>query len=131
MARDDLAELLGPGTHGTTMGGGPVLSSAARAVISVMESEMLDQAAERAGAALREQLEAIDGVRSVRGKGLLLAAELDCSSAGVVEAALDNGLVVNAVTPSAVRFAPPLTISPTEIDMAAERFEASIRKAAS
>lgn len=129
VARDDLAELLGPGTHGTTMGGGPVLSSGALAVIGVMESEMLDRAAERLGAALRGELEAIDGVRSVRGEGLLLAAELECSSAGVVEAALDNGLIVNAVTPSAVRFAPPLTISAAEIGMAAERFEASIRKA--
>lgn len=129
VARDDLAELLGPGTHGTTMGGGPVLSSAALAVIDVMESEDLAGAAERAGAALKQQLGAIDGVQSVRGQGLLLAAELDRGSAGVVEAALANGLVVNAVTPTAVRFAPPLTISAAEIEMAAVRFAASMRKA--
>ncbi|RIK10131.1 MAG: aspartate aminotransferase family protein [Acidobacteria bacterium] len=130
VARDDLAELMGPGTHGTTMGGGPVTSSAALAVLGVMESENLHLAAAQAGAALRERLEAIDGVESVRGEGLLLAAELEKSSAEVVEAALGHGLVVNAVTSTAVRFAPPLTIGTAEIDAAAERFEKSIRGAA-
>lgn len=129
VAREDLAELLGPGTHGTTMGGGPVLSAAALAVLDVMKSENLVEAADRAGSVLRQQLAAIDGVKSVRGMGLLLAAELECNSARVVEAALDIGLVINAVTPTAVRFAPPLTISSAEIDTAIEKFEASIKRA--
>ncbi|HEX2850563.1 MAG TPA: aminotransferase class III-fold pyridoxal phosphate-dependent enzyme, partial [Acidimicrobiales bacterium] len=64
-------------------------------------------------AALRD----VPGVRDVRGLGLLLAAELEVANAKAVAAALlDAGLVVNAVTESALRLAPPLTVSDDEID---------------
>jgi acetylornithine aminotransferase len=58
-------------------------------------------------------------VTSVRGQGLLLGAELDGRPSGAVYAALlDRGLVANAVTPTALRFAPPLNVSDDEIDEA-------------
>jgi acetylornithine/N-succinyldiaminopimelate aminotransferase len=79
--------------------------------------------AARAGERLRDGLLALDAVTEVRGLGLLLAAELDVDSLGrdskaVAADLLGRGLVVNAVTPSALRFAPPLTVTDPEIDEA-------------
>ncbi len=71
------------------------------------------------GARLRAALEATPGVTGVRGLGLLLAAELDGrDTKEVASACLQRGLVVNNVTPTALRFAPPLTVRADEIDEA-------------
>ena len=115
------------GDHATTFGGGPVVCKAALAVLDEMEQrDLLANCVDR-GAQLRSGLEALDGVDSVRGRGLLLAAVLDSDRAGDVTAgALANGLLVNNVRPNAVRFAPPLTISSDEIDKALTRFAAAL-----
>lgn len=116
VAKPEVADLFSPGDHGTTMGGGPVLCRAASIVLDIMKDEALDGAAVIRGGALSGALRKLDGVSQVRGAGLLLAAELEtASSAAVVEASIERGLIVNAVTPSAVRLAPPLTVSDSEI----------------
>jgi acetylornithine/succinyldiaminopimelate/putrescine aminotransferase len=75
----------------------------------------------RGGARLTKRLTALPGVSEVRGLGLLVAAELDGLSApAVVAEALDAGLIVNAVTPTALRLAPSLLVRNREIDRAAE-----------
>jgi acetylornithine aminotransferase len=73
---------------------------------------------------LTEALGALDEVVSVRGRGLLLAAELgpDADAKAIVAAALDEGLVANAITPTAVRFAPSLLVTDDEIDRGVEIF---------
>jgi acetylornithine/N-succinyldiaminopimelate aminotransferase len=120
-ARDDVAAAFVPGDHGTTFGGQPLAAAAARAVLAVMEAEDVPALARCAGARLRAGLGALPGVGDVRGMGLLLAAELtDGGSAGVAARALAGGLVVNAVTPTALRLAPPLLVSDDEIDAAVE-----------
>ena len=79
-----------------------------------------------AGARLTERLGAVSGVKEVRGLGLLIAVELESPDGGardakaVADAALSAGLVVNAVTASALRLAPPLNVSDAEIDEAVE-----------
>jgi acetylornithine/succinyldiaminopimelate/putrescine aminotransferase len=84
-----------------------------------MEAEDVPARATRAGARLGEGLAAMAGVTSVRGRGLLLAAELaDRPSRDVATAALEQGLVVNPVTPTAIRVAPSLLVSDDEIDEA-------------
>ena len=117
-ARREVAAAMRPGDHATTFGGQPLATAAARAVLAIMEREDAPGLATRAGARLTQQLEALPQVVRVRGLGLLLAAELvDGLDAKVVaDAALAAGLVVNAVTPSSLRFAPPLTISDDELD---------------
>jgi acetylornithine/succinyldiaminopimelate/putrescine aminotransferase len=89
-------------------------------VLAIMERDDAPLLATRAGATLTASLRAIDGVANVRGLGLLLAAELDAGydSRPIAAAALEGGLVVNAVTPQALRLAPPLTVSDDEIDEA-------------
>jgi predicted acetylornithine/succinylornithine family transaminase len=119
-ARRDVAGTMRPGDHGTTFGGQPLAAAAARAVLAVMEREDAPGLARRRGARLTSALAELDGVAEVRGLGLLLAAELTpgIDAKVVADRALDAGLVVNAVTPTAIRLAPPLLVSDDEIDEA-------------
>jgi acetylornithine/succinyldiaminopimelate/putrescine aminotransferase len=112
--------VLQPGDHGSTYSGTPIATSAARAVLAEMQRIDAPSLARTAGDRLRRALEATPGVAGVRGLGLLLAAELDGHDAKVVATAcLARGLIINNVTPTALRFAPPLTVSDDEIDEAA------------
>ena len=115
------------GDHATTFGGGPVITSAALAVLDEIESRgLLANCLER-GAQFKSRLEAVEGVTGVRGRGLLIGAVLDSArSAEVTKAAMENGLLVNNVTPDTVRFAPPLVITADEVDEAVAKFEASL-----
>jgi predicted acetylornithine/succinylornithine family transaminase len=119
-ARAEVAESFARGDHATTFGGQPLAARAALAVLDVMEREDVPARAARAGARLSEGLHKLPGVTNVRGVGLLLAAELaeGLDAPTVCQRALDAGLVVNAVTPSALRLAPPLLVSDEEIDRA-------------
>jgi predicted acetylornithine/succinylornithine family transaminase len=117
-----------PGDHATTYGGQPLATSAARAVLQVMEAEDAPGRAARAGAARTERLSAVDGVEVVRGLGLLLAVQLEdgIDAPQVARALLEQGTVVNAVTPSALRLAPSLLITDDELDEAVTRLTAAI-----
>ena len=119
-ARADVAGVFRPGDHATTFGGQPLAARAALAVLDVMEAEDIPVRAARAGERLAAGLAALPGVAEVRGHGLLLAAELDegIDAAAVAGALLRAGLVVNAVTPTALRLEPPLLVSDAEIDAA-------------
>ena len=119
-ARAEVADAFVPGDHGTTLGGQPLAASAARAVLRVMEETDVPSRAAACGARLARALSDLPGVRGVRGLGLLLAAELEVpgSAKDVAGRALDAGLVVNPVTPSALRLAPPLLVTDDEIDEA-------------
>jgi acetylornithine/N-succinyldiaminopimelate aminotransferase len=118
-ARAEVAAAFGPGDHGSTFGGQPLAMAAVRATLAVMEAEDVCGRAQRAGARLRAGLAALPGVVSVRGAGLLLAAQLDAPTAKeIAAAALEAGLLVNPVRPDAIRVAPPLLVSDGEIDAA-------------
>ena len=119
-ARTDVAAAFRPGDHATTFGGQPLAARAARAVLDVMEREDVPRRATAAGKRLTTRLGALPGVDSVRGAGLLLAVELTpgLDAPAVAGRCLDRGLVVNAVTPTALRLAPPLLVSDAEIDAA-------------
>jgi acetylornithine/N-succinyldiaminopimelate aminotransferase len=124
LAREAASSAFEYGDHATTFGGGPVVCVAAMAVLDETE-DLLENCVQRS-AQLRAGLSAVDGVKRVRGRGLLLAAVVDEPTA-VVDAALREGLVVNALEPDAVRFTPPLTISQEAVDLAIERFTAAVR----
>lgn len=125
----EVAASFKPGDHATTFGGQPLVASAARAVLRVMESIDAPATAMRIGGELMAKLEEVDGVDGVRGLGLLLAAQLeDGIAAGeVVALCLDRGLVLNAVTPTSIRFAPPFTLTSEQIDEALGILAGAIR----
>ncbi len=129
-ARAEVAAAFGPGDHGSTFGGQPLALSAARATLSVMEDEDVCGRAQEKGHRLTTGLRALPGVVSVRGAGLLLAAQLERPEAReVATGALTRGLLVNAVRPDAVRLAPPLLVSDDEIDQALAILEESLEAA--
>jgi acetylornithine aminotransferase len=104
-------ELLGPGSHGSTFGGNPVSAAAALAVLDTIELDGLRDNALARGRQLSQGLAGHPGVRSVRGRGLLLGVVLDgVPASAVAGAALPAGFVVNAVAPDTVRLAPPLVL---------------------
>jgi predicted acetylornithine/succinylornithine family transaminase len=118
-ARRQVAAVLQPGDHGSTFSGTPIATAAAQATIAELRRIDAPTLALLAGARLQRLLLSTPGVTAVRGAGLLLAAELDGRDTKPVAAAcLERGLVVNNVTPTALRFAPPLTVSDDEIDEA-------------
>ena len=115
-ARAEVAAAFRPGDHATTFGGQPLAASAARATLAVMEAEDVPNRARAAGEVLQKALIDLPGVESVRGVGLLVAVELSGKMAArAATLALGAGLVVNPVTPSALRLAPSLLISPEEL----------------
>jgi len=117
-ARRDVAAVFEPGDHATTYGGQPLAAAAALAVLGIMERDHAPSLAEHAGSRLRRSLTELREVVEVRGLGLLLAAELapGIDARAVASDALTAGLVLNAVTPSALRLAPPLVVTDEQID---------------
>jgi acetylornithine/N-succinyldiaminopimelate aminotransferase len=128
-AKTEVAAAFEPGDHATTFGGQPLAASAARATLAVMEAEDVPGRAERAGARIVAGAERLDGVGAVRGLGLLLGVELDGHDAKDVAARLlDLGVIVNAVTPTALRLAPSLLISDDEIDLGLEQLAKALAR---
>ena len=120
-----LADVFTPGDHASTFGGGPVIASAALAALSVTDdSELLDRVREL-GSRLLAALEQLPHVVSVRGRGLMLACELDVPAPALVRRALlEQRLIVNATGPTTVRLLPPLTIGRQDADEAVRRLGA-------
>ncbi|MEI7760150.1 MAG: acetylornithine/succinylornithine family transaminase [Thermoleophilia bacterium] len=106
-----------PGDHGSTFGGNPVVAAAACAVVEAIDGDLLAQVTER-GTQLATGLEALPGVRSVRGRGLLLGAELDRPVGPVVDACRGQGLLVLSAGPDVLRLTPPLVVSADEVAQA-------------
>jgi acetylornithine/succinyldiaminopimelate/putrescine aminotransferase len=119
-AKREVAAVFQPGDHGSTYSGTAIATAAVLAVLAEMRRIDAPALAAAQGAKLQERLAAIPGVAAVRGMGLLIAAELaDGRDARVAYTELlERGLVTNAVTPTALRFAPPLNVSDAEIDEA-------------
>ena len=127
LAQNDVASAFQVGDHATTFGGGPAVCRAALAVLAEIEERNLLANVVARGVQLEAGLADMRGVRGVRGRGLLLAAVLnEPNAAGMAAACLDSGLIVNAVRPDAIRFAPPLTVTEGEIDEALARFERAL-----
>jgi acetylornithine/N-succinyldiaminopimelate aminotransferase len=115
LARGLASRVFKPGNHGSTFGGGPLVSVAALSTLEIIERDGLREHAERMGAlimdGLREQLAGVEGLREVRGMGLMIGVELDRPCAEVVGRALAEGLVINVTADRVIRLLPPLVIS--------------------
>ena len=119
IATGPTADLLGPGSHGTTFGGNPVAAIAGLAVISVIERDGLLENANTMGDHLARSIEGLglSVVDSVRGRGLLRGVVLNQPiAAEIADAALDAGFIINAPRPQVLRLAPPLIIQRDQID---------------
>lgn len=114
VARGDAANVLTPGSHGTTFGGSPMACRVALTVIDRMHELDLCARAEQQGQKLlghlRERLEGDDRVADIRGRGLMIGVELADDAADVRARALAAGVLVNVTHERVVRLLPPLII---------------------
>lgn len=119
-AKKSVAGVFQPGDHGSTFSGTAIATAAARATIQVMKETDAPELARTKGEYLSELLQKIPAVVGVRGRGLLLGVELEpgIDAKLIYNTLLDRGLVTNAVTATALRLAPPITVSTEEIDEA-------------
>jgi len=119
-ARREVSAVFQPGDHGSTYAGTAIAGAAVSAVIAEMRRIDAPRLAREKGARLAAGLSALPGVAEVRGRGLLLAADLgpgrDAKS--VYLELLNRGLITNAVNATSLRLAPPITVSDAEIDEA-------------
>ncbi|OIP36895.1 MAG: hypothetical protein AUK27_00505 [Deltaproteobacteria bacterium CG2_30_66_27] len=124
VARDEVAAVFVPGSHGSTFGGNPVCCAAGLAVMDVLESPGFYDAVVRKGERLLGGLSEIAArrtdIRNVRGVGLMVGVEMACETKPIAVKCLDAGLVVNAAAGNILRFLPPLTVTEGEIDRALE-----------
>lgn len=131
LANDQVMGVLTPGTHGSTFGGNPLAAKVCQAALDVVFEENLIENSLQRGKQLVDGLKRISGsgVREVRGKGLMVAVEMD-SGTGAWELCLklaDNGVLAKPTHESIVRFTPPLIISESEMDEALGLIEKSFR----
>jgi acetylornithine aminotransferase len=115
-----LADGFAPGEHATTFGATPPVAAAALAVLDTIVAEDLLGNVERVGEHLRDRLAGVPGIASVRGLGLLIAIELGGGDAPEVARRLlqTEHVLVNAVSPTALRLCPPLCLSLEDADHA-------------
>jgi predicted acetylornithine/succinylornithine family transaminase len=120
-----LAGIFEPGDHGSTFAGGPTVCAAAHAAFDVLSDESLLARVRELGELLRERIAALPHVTAVRGRGLMIAFDVDLDAPVLVRRALlEQRLVVNATGPITVRLLPPLVIGEAEAEDALRRLGA-------
>jgi acetylornithine/succinyldiaminopimelate/putrescine aminotransferase len=122
LAREEVARSLGPGTHGSTFGGTPFVTSVALATMQTIIEEKMPERAARLGRFLMDGLRRLAagpaGIKEVRGRGLLIGVELDRPVASIVDACRDAGLLVLSAGERVLRLAPPLIVEQRDCDEA-------------
>ena len=120
LAQGAAAELIQPGTHGTTFGGNPIACRVGLTVVDEIEKNNLVERAEELGERFKQgfnnALHNQPGIAEIRGKGLMLGIELDQPCAELVGKALDAGVLINVTAGSVVRLLPPLILSDEDAD---------------
>lgn len=123
------AELFQPGDHGSTFGGNPVATAAGIAVIETIESKSLLARVGQVGLELMADLALIEGVKSVRGAGLLIGIEFDAPIAKLVAAQCQkNGVLVNGNSETVIRIAPPLIVTDRDVARFLKVFTESVHE---
>lgn len=117
LVSDDAPEGFVPGDHGSTFGGNPVAAAAACAVLETIDDALLADVRAK-GELLAAGLASLPGVLEVRGRGLMLGAELDRPAGPVIDAARDRGLIVGSAGDTVLRLTPPLTVTTEELEHA-------------
>lgn len=131
IALGDSAELFQPGDHGSTFGGNSVATAAALAVIETIESKKLLKRVGDIGTELMVDLALIEGVKSVRGAGLLIGIEFTNPIAKKVAAKCQkNGVLVNGNSETVIRIAPPLIITDRDVAKFLKVFTESVHEVA-
>jgi len=120
LAGEKAAELMQPGSHGSTFGGNPLACAAGLATVETILNENLCEKADSMGNYLQQQLgkqlEGCESVVDIRGQGLMLAVELNTPCAGLVDKAAKKGLLINVTAESVIRLLPTLNLTTDDAD---------------
>jgi len=120
LAREELAESFGPGTHGSTFGGNPLVTAAGVAVLRTILEEGILNHTEEIGEYLLGELEALKEkfpfISEVRGIGLMIGMELSVPAGDIVKKGLERGVLLNVAQERVLRFVPPLIVGKKEVD---------------
>jgi ornithine--oxo-acid transaminase len=127
VARAEVLDLMGPGSHGSTFGGNPLAARVGLEALRVLNDEHLVRRSRELGVHLLARLQAIESplIRAVRGRGLWAGVELDgarISTRGIVELMAERGVLTKDTHETVIRFAPPLTISREQLDWGIDVF---------
>ena len=121
LANNKAGEVLQPGNHGSTFGGNPLMCATASTVIDSIKSESLLENTNKMGnymlEAFKDKLETLDGVRDIRGLGLMIGIELKNDSPELVKLALEQKLLINVTAGNVIRLLPPLIIDQQQADI--------------
>jgi acetylornithine aminotransferase len=129
IALGEAAQLFQPGDHGTTFGGNPVATAAGLAVVETIEKKSLLKRVSSTGRELMADLALIEGVKSVRGAGLLVGIVFDEPIAKQVAARCQkNGVLVNGNSETVIRIAPPLTVTDKDVAQFLRVFTQSVHE---
>ena len=131
LTREEVARALGPGTHGSTFGGTPFVTSVALATLQTVLGEKIPERAARMGRRLMDGLRRLAqgpvGIRQVRGRGLLIGVELDRPVSPILDACRNAGLLVLSAGENVLRLVPPLIIEEDHCDRALEIVDTALR----
>jgi len=120
LAREDLAASFGPGTHGSTFGGNPLVTAAGVAVMRTILEEGILNHTEEMGEYLMGELEGLKKkftiITDVRGIGLMIGMELSVPAGDIVKKGLERGVLLNVAQDRVLRFVPPLIVGKKEVD---------------
>ena len=127
----ELDDVFEPGDHGSTFAGAPVAAAAGLAALEVVDDPDLLRSVRELGRRFSEELADLDGIESVRGRGLMVGATVadGVDAARVVAAALDGGLVINTTGPGSLRFLPPLVVTASDTDEAVSIVDSALQRA--
>ncbi len=127
-----LAKSLGPGTHGSTFGGNPLVCAAALESVNLVSQKDFLRNVRETGKYFLSRLKELSRkspiVKTVRGMGLILAIDIEGSSAEVAKDCMERGILVNSIQPGTLRFIPPLIVTPKDIDALIRVLEKSLAR---
>jgi acetylornithine/N-succinyldiaminopimelate aminotransferase len=120
LAREEVAEVFGPGSHASTFGGTPIVTAASVQVVKVLLEENIIHHCAKIGAYFKERLSGLkakhESIVDVRGMGLLLGMKLEMEGDTIVKSCMEKGFLINCIQGNILRFIPPLIIEKEEID---------------
>jgi len=132
IAREEFANAISPGQHGTTFGGGPLACRVALEFLTIVEEEKLLDNVKKVGAYLQQELKAVAeksaAAKEVRGRGFIQGINLAIPARPIVDEALAEGVLFNSTQDTVVRFLPPFLLEEKHVDKGIRVLKKLLRK---
>ena len=120
LATEEVSKGFEPGDHGSTFGGNPLACAVGNATLEVIKEDKILENTQTVGQYLQDQLkelkEKYNFIVDIRGLGLLQGAELNFEGGEIVDKMREKGILINCTAGKVLRFAPPLTITKSDVD---------------